>query len=252
MLTAAPPALAYEGAPGVATLEKPVDVLVGPVDADGTILGPGRLRTFGYFLYRRAGAGTGVEVWDDTGKRWAPAGDGGAVPVPAALAYQEGEAALWRGIIVAAGGTDAGGQPQFEKAVAGYPLYSVRAYFVAADGAEAFLTGPSENVAFAGVADRNLVVMGAGDGEEIASATMARFLLRSSSLQDIGGLRVVRDSPGARVTIENAAGASIVLHPDGRIELTPAPGQGVVVNGDLETERLTYRPAGGGGKQVLP
>jgi hypothetical protein len=48
------------------------------------------------------------------------------------------------------------------------------------------------------------------------------------------------------------AGASIVLHPDGRIELTPAAGQRVVVAGDLETEHITYLPAGGFVKQALP
>ena len=36
----------------------------------------------------------------------------------------------WRGIIVGAGGRDVAGNPQFEKAVAGYPIYSVRAFFV--------------------------------------------------------------------------------------------------------------------------
>jgi hypothetical protein len=41
------------------------------------------------------------------------------------------------------------------------------------------------------------------------------------------------------------------LHPDGRIEITPAAGQRLVVASDLETERITYRPSGGGPKQIL-
>ena len=65
----------------------------------------------------------------------------------------------------------------------------------------------------------------------------------------IGGLRSHRSSPGAEVTLSNAAGASVVLRPDGSIELRPAarPLRSLVA-GDLETERITYLPAGGGPK----
>ena len=43
-----------------------------------------------------------------------------------------------------------------------------------------------------------------------------------------------------------------MLHADGHIELAPAPGKNVVVVGDLETEKITYRPGNGGAKKVLP
>ncbi len=251
MLTVTAPALQYEGVEtGIATLERPVDVRVGPVSSDGAILGVEALSTFGFFVYRRSNPGAALDIWDEGEKAWTSE----LVSVdraPTQLAYQPDDDAPWQGIIVAAGGRDAAGEPQFEKAVAGYPLYSVRAYFVAADGSEAFLSAPSENVTFASVSDKNLVVMGPGEGEELDAATQARVQLRDPSLQMVGGVRIDRAAPGATVTIENAAGASVVLHPDGRIEITPAVGRRVVVAGDLETEHITYLPAGSSVKQAL-
>jgi len=251
VLTVTPPAIAYEGREtGLATLEKPVDVLVGPVTSDGEVVGAEGLAEFTYFVYRRSSPGSGLDIWDDASKTWTPE-EVSMARTPTQLAYVQGDPAPWRGVIVGAGGRDAAGGPQFEKAVGGYPLYSVRAFFATTGHAEALLTGPSENIAFTGTQDRNLMVMGPGEGEQLDSATEARVLLRNPGLQTVGRFHIRRDAPGAIVTIDNAAGASIVLHPDGRIELTPAAGQHVVVAGDLETEHITYLPAGGFVKQTL-
>lgn len=252
MLDVTPPTLSYEGKEtGFAALEKPVDVLVGPVTSDGAVIGPEGLATFAYFVYRRAAPGTALDIWDRATSSWTSELVTDVDRLPTQLAYQPGDPEPWRGIIVGAGGRDAAGQPQFERAVGGYPLYSVRAFFESAYHAESFLTGPSENLAFVGGADRNLMVMGPGDDEQLDAATEARLLLKDPALQTIGRLLIERDAPGATVTLGNAAGASVVLHPDGRIEITPAAGQRVVVEGDLETERITYLPAGGGLKQTL-
>ena len=143
-------------------------------------------------------------------------------------------------------------RPQFRKAQNGYPLYFVRGWFASKDGRESGLSEPSDNVAFASVADKNLVAIGAGDDEQPDQATQARVLLKNPGLQVIGRLSIDRAAPGATVTIDNAAGASIVLRPDGGIVITPAAGHEVVIAGDVETERITYRPAGGGNKRALP
>lgn len=253
MLTAMPPVLAYEGRDtGIAALEKPIDVLVGRVTLDGEVLGPDRLATFAYFVYRRVAPGAAYDIWNEATSGWSSELDTSVTRKPTQLAYQpEDTDEQWKGVIVGAGGRDAGGAPQFTKAVGGYPLYSVRAIFETADRSDVLLTAGSENFAFVAGSDRDLMVLGPGDDEELDEATEARLLLKNTSLQVIGGLLIERDSPGASVTLDNAAGAFIVLHPDGRIELTPAAGQRVVVTGDLETERVTYRPSGGGPKQVL-
>jgi hypothetical protein len=252
MLDVTPPELVYEGREtGLATLEKPVDVLVGSVMWDGGVVEPADLATFAYFVYRRSSSGSALDIWDDDTKAWTSEQATGIDRKPIPLGYQANGPTPWRGVIVGAGGRDASGQPQFERAVRGYPLYSVRAYFVTADRSEALLTGPSDNLAFIGTADRNLMVIGPGEGEQLDAATEARLVLKGSGLQTLGRLRIQRDTPGAVVTLENAAGASIVLHADGRVEVTPAPGHRVVVAGDLETERITYLPAGGAVKQTL-
>lgn len=247
MLTVPFPELAYEAlAPSLAAAELPVTVGVGPVDVDGVVLTPVELRTFSLVTYRQAGPGAFPEVWDPVAKQWLP--EGTAVgPVP--LAYLPDQAPPWQGTVVAGGGEDASGRPQFATALGGYPSYSFRALFATTD--EVALSAPSAPVAFASVTDRNLMILGPGDGEKPDNATEARLLLKDPGFQVIGGLVVRRDSPGAEVTLSNAAGASVVLLADGAIEVRPGPGRGVVVAGDLETERITYRPLGGGPKQAL-
>ena len=252
MLHVMPPTLSYEGQEtGFAALAKPIDLLVGSATSNGTVVGPEGLATFGYYVYRRSSPGSGLDIWDDATSAWTSELVTGIDRVPTQLAYEPEEPEPWRGIIVGAGGRDAAGQPQFKKAVGGYPLYSVRAYFVTADHSDVFLTGPSVNFAFVDGTDKNLMVIGPGEGEELDGATEARVLLKDTALQTIGRLVIERDTPGAAVTLGNAAGASVVLHPDGRIVLTPAVGQRVVVAGDLETENITYMPAGGSIKRTL-
>jgi len=247
MLTVPLPELAYEAlAPSVAAIELPLTVTVAPVTVDEVPQTPVELRTFSLVSYRLASAAAFTEVWDPVVKQWLAEG---AAVGPTSLAYLPDEPSPWQGTVVAGGGEDAFGQPQFEKAVGGYPSYSFRAMFATRE--ELTVSGPSNAVTFGAGSDRNLMVLGPGDGEKPGNATEARLQLKDTSLQVIGGLAIRRDSPGAEVTLSNAAGASVVLRPDGSIELRPAAGRDVVVSGDLETERVTYLPAGGGAKKTL-
>jgi hypothetical protein len=251
-LTATRPVLAYDGvATGYAALEQPINVRVAHVVSDGEEVAPDSLATAGYFLYRRPSAGAALDIWDDGEKLWTSELDTTVHRTPFQLAYQPDDPEAWHGIIVAAGGRDLAGNPQFAKAIGGYPLYAVRAFFVSSDRSDAVLTGPSANVAFVSTSDKNLVVMGPGEGEQLAAATEARVLLKDPSLQAVGALHIERSALSAAVTLVNSAGASIVLQPDGSIELTPATGQRVVVAGDLETDHITYLPAGSAVKQTL-
>jgi len=247
------PAVGYDPvAPGVAALEKPLTVSVAGVARDGRVLGPSDLARYGVTVVRRTAPGAGPEAWDTGAQRWVPdPGWGLAASAHTALAHRADHPSPWQALVVAAGGRDASGAPQYAKAVAGFPSYRFRASFADRDGTAG--TSPlSEPVAFAAVADRNLVVLGAGDGEEPAAATLARVVLKRPDLQPIGQLLVERAGSGASVTLSNSAGASVVLHPDGSIELRPAAGRQVVVASDLEVERLRYQGASGGPKQTLP
>ena len=249
-LTVPAPALAFEDAgAGAAALEKPVQVTFAPVTASGAALAPAALSVFGYSVQRRTAPGAALEVWDDGAKTWVP-DQPGAEARPAALAYRDGDPSPWLGLLVAGGTRDAAGDPAFAKARNGYPLYSVRGSFTDKAGHSA-TSPPSPNLTFAGAADRNLMVIGPGQDEKPEAATQSRVLLKDTGLTVIGGLTVSRDSPGAVVTLDNAAGAGVVLRADGSIELRPAPGKAVVVSGDMETEHITYLPAGSAVKQTL-
>ena len=248
MLTVPAPALAYEPlAPSVAAAELPVTVLVGPLLDEGVPQTPVELSRFALVTYRQAVPGALAEVWDDQQKQWLLEG---APVAGSALAFLPDQPSPWQATVVAAGGQDANGASQFAKAAGGFPSYWFRALFSSRAG-EVAVSGPSQGVTFGGIADKNLMVLGPGDGEQPDEATEARLLLKSPALQVIGGLVVHRDSPGAQVTLSNAAGAAVVLRPDGSIELSPGPGGTVVVAGDLETDRIVYSPAAGGPKRTL-
>ncbi len=212
------------------------------------------LSTFGFFVYRQVTSSAASEIWNDADKAWQLEGSTPpqAAPTPTQFAHEADQPKPWHGIVVAAGGQDANGQPQFSAAVGGYPLYSVRALFSTKDRSELTLSGPSDNVTFASLSDSNLMVLGPGDDEQPDNATQARIMLKNPAMSVIGRVLIERDSPGARVTLDNASGASIVLHPDGHIELRPAAGEQVVIAGDLDVDHITYLPAGGGAKKVLP
>jgi len=249
-LTIPAPALQFADAGGgAAAIEQPLTVLLGPVTAVGAAVPPSALAGYGFAVVRRRTPGAGAEVWDDQGKTWLP--DAPAAPAtPIGLSYRDGDPAPWQGMLVAAGTNDAHGAPAFAKAVGGYPQYTVRGAFRPAIGGP--VAGPSSApFTFASASDKNLIVIGPGDGETPPQATQTRVLLKDPALQEIGALVIDRDAPGAVVTIRNAAGASVVLRADGGIELHPAPGQGLLVDGDLEADYVTYRPAGGGPKRVL-
>ena len=249
-LTVPAPVLQFADAGGgAAAIEQPLTVLLGPVTAAGTVVPPPALAGYGFAVVRRSTAGAAAEVWDDKGKQWlvdAPA----ASATPIGLSYRDGDPAPWQGMLVAAGAADATGAPAFSKAVGGYPQYTVRGAFRTTAGGP--VNGPSSApFTLAGAADKNLMVVGPGDGETPLQATQTRVLLKDPGLQEIGALVIDRDAPGAVVTIRNAAGASVVLRADGGIELHPAAGRELLVAGNLEADYVTYRPAGGGPKRVL-
>lgn len=250
MLTVPPPTLDYDAlAPGVAAAEQPLTVRLGPVLREGQPLSPEQLTGFVLLASRRLGPASPAELWDPAAAAWVPEGSVFSAGEP--LVFREGQPQPWEGLVVAGGQRDASGQLTFAAASGGFPQYRFRGRFEIDDGVtyEEAVSAESDAVAFGSVADRNRMVLGPAEGERPDTATEARFQLKDAALQLVGGLVIRRSGSSAEVTVNNATGASVVLRPDGAIELRPAPGRGVTVAGDLETERLTYRPAGGGAKK---
>jgi hypothetical protein len=240
MLTVPDPTLAYEPlAPGLAARELPLTVAVGPVTLDGVPLGPERLDQATLLTCRRSTPAAEVEQWDGANGAWVA--DSSDPSGGDRLMFLPGLPQPWQALLVA------GGQPRFEAATSGYPEYSFRVRFATT---REVAVAESPPVAFGSVLDRNLMVLGPGEGEQPDTATEARLQLKDPAFSIVGGLVVRREGASALVTLSNATGAAVVLMPDGGLELRPAPGRGVVVAGDLETERLVYRPGGGGPKKT--
>lgn len=250
-LTVPTPTLAYNAlAPGVAPRELPVTVAIAPVTSAGSALDPVSLAEFGLLVLRRVTAAGPSQVWSSTAKAWAPDPGGGYTALPGEpLVFDPATAAPWTAILIGSAGQDAAGQPQYAKAVGGFPSYSFRAVFTAKDGQQG-ASAASESLVFGSVSDASLLVVGPPEDQKPEEATELRFQLKSAARVVIGGLEVHRDAPGARVELRNAAGAAVVLRADGSIELSPAPGRNVVT-GDLDAGRVSYLPSGGGLRKSL-
>jgi hypothetical protein len=256
------PTLAFTGLPGgFAPLEDIVTVRFDAVQfPDGSTLGPNDFKA-GYALVTRVfSAGAMPEYWDASAATWrsvAVVADPGQLQGVPLLPPKSG-GAPWEGLVIATGQKDAAGAPQYTPATAHYPQYRWRGLFRAQhDGADAYGLGPeSPAVEFASMASAQRF------GVDLSPAapndtTVVRLALRDAAHQVAGSIVIDASSGNAVVTIGNfdtggSSLATLVLQSDGSIVLTPAAGKGVVIAGDVETERITYRPAAGGAKVVLP
>ncbi len=256
------PNLRYEALmPGVAAQEKPVEIRLAPAKfPDGSLLSGKELISAGFLMYRQLLAGAPLEVWDAGRREWRPEAGIQQHDLQAqALAFMEKDPLPWQGLLVALGQTDQAGQEQFSRQVAGFPRYNFRARFTSRREGQEFkgLSSPSPSLSFGSLTDQNRAGIAIVPDGKPVDATLVRLFLRDAQMLEIGAFEIFASSSGAEVQIRShpaggAPGAVIRLLPNGEIRLEPATGQRVVVNSDLETERITYRPAGGGAKQTLP
>jgi hypothetical protein len=234
-LTVPKPQLTYDVWNGSAFLEKPVTVMVGGVGVP-----PSDLVTYGFLPFRKVGAASALEVWDDGPKTWKPDPGSSLAGIKLGqLAFKEGDPQPWQGLIVAAMGKDSGNQPQFVKAAGGFPQYFFRAIFAIKDIQELVASPLSDRVTFAAMAEKNRLVIGPAPGETADTATHACLILKDGSFAEIGSLFIDTDGSSSKITILNSAGAKIILHSDGQIELAPGAGKNVVIQGELSVNHIT-------------
>ena len=147
-----------------------------------------------------------------------------------------------------------GADPLLERAVAGYPQYRVRGAFTAQSSGPALsgLSDESAPFAFVSAADRARFGVALTPSSALV-ATQARFVIKNAAQQVTAYVDL--DANGAITLASAPAGgapqSTVVLQPDGDIELEPAAGRRVVVNGDLEVGHVRYLPAGGGARKNL-
>jgi hypothetical protein len=225
------PSLKYEPtSPNVAILEKPVTI-AGPAVKllDGTpvtdqIIGV----VAGFLLYRQTPNDPGPQVWDAEAKAWKSGTDAVSLTLqPKPLTYKDG---AWEGIFVAAadkGAVEAGGN-----------LYSFRTLFrVPYQGSTlSALSLPTTAIRFVAATDAMQAGIKMVDAPE--TATEMTIYLRNAAKEVIGSVQLVNQSGTARIDVSNTAGARVRLAANGDVELRPANGRSVIVQGHLVTDTL--------------
>jgi hypothetical protein len=249
-----PPALAWPGGGARAPIEQPVEMsLAALVLPGGGVPAADAVRSIGVFVHRADGA-----WWNGSEQRWTPppAGvDALAEHQPLAMSNQPGQTPAWTGTLAAAGQQDADGAPRFAAVQDGGIGYRLRLYARVEHEGVVFAgqSAPAPDLLFArSVGNERFAIT--FDTDSAADATEATL-----RLADAGGVRTAflrlragaRDLELASCDAAGAVRARIRLTGAGDIELTPAPGRRVLLQADVECERVRYRPAGGGPKQDL-
>ncbi len=234
---------APQGAP---QLEQPVELRLPAIRFDdGAEALEADAHKVGAYVYRFSSAGT--ELWNETAQLWtAPLADlAGLPPVP--LVYKAGEPLPWQGTLIAIGQKDKDGNPRFAKAQGGEPRYRLRAYALfKRDGADyAGLSDPSAELAFvSGLENQRFGVEMTPDAPE--RTERVRIQLKNASLAPAGHVEI-RTTGGQEVEIANfdASGsplATVLLAADGSLRLK---GQRIVLEGNLEAQRIRYLSSDG-------
>ena len=244
-LTVPVPALQFDASgPGIATLEKPVTVVGRPVALpDGTPITDQMVPlTAGFFLYRQVPSSAAAQIWDGDQQLWKTASDSIVAALkPKPLAYQKDQPA-WQGVFLAAAEKGA--------VEAGANSYFFRTWFQApfAGSTVSGLSLPSPSVRFVAAVDAAQAGIKLQSPE---SATEIQVFLRNSSKQLIGSVRLSNDSGQAKIEISNATGAVVRVTAQGDIEIQPAAGRSVVLQGPLMAQNINYLPQGSGTAQWL-
>ena len=243
MLTVPSPALP----PGQPVLEKAMEIgLNGLAFPDGAPVMANQAALVGVFVFR------GSEVWDEAGKSWraAPADSELNVmsPIPAPA-----DGAGWKATLVGVGPKDALGNDVYSAG----PIYRLRGIARAhRDGQDLVgLSPPSPDFSFASTRTNQRFIVGFDTlTTPPDQAQVVRLQLRDGGLVTAGYLEI--RAAGREIELASCDGAgvprsTVVLRPDGSINLNPGAGQRVVIGGDVEVEHLLYRPLLGPVKKWL-
>jgi hypothetical protein len=255
MLTVPAPALAS----AAVSIVKPMLLTVTDVRlTSGSVVAEGDVAAAGILVFR--GAPGAAELWDETKKAWrsAPADEALKQAKPIVALFKPGASPAWQATFVTIGQKDSAGADAFGAAVNGAPSYFVRAVVKARRGGaeETALSPPSAPFRFVDPsANARFATQFDSPTTKSDEAHRVRMQLKGDGLQPAGYLEI-RAQPNFEVEIANcdAGGnvlAKVLLVASGEIRLTPAASARVVIDGDAETDRLLYAPAGGGAKRWL-
>ncbi len=209
--------------------EYPMDLNCGTVFfPDGSELGPEQARQFGFRLYRRLGSGV-VEIWNVASGEWGPESP---PPDPEPLAFQESS---WQSVLVAIGQKDKAGRDKFVATNSGFPKYYIRCIFSATDTVDRQHEGTSPastefTLSAPGAQNRAGL---ATQPKEITAAEEIRLYLKDTALTSEKGTIAIRRAGGGFEIELAVSGAHVLLTTEGNIQLKPASGQVVRMDGDV-------------------
>ena len=253
MTTVPAPVLASTTAP----LAKPLTLrLIDVKFSDGTVAGEADVTLAGVLVFR----GSPAELWDEMRKTWrvAPGDEELKSAKPLVAAFKAGGAPAWEATLVAVGQKDAADADVYKPAEAGTPTYFVRGLVKTTHAGveETTLGAPSPTFTFVDEsANKRFTTQFDTPTTKPDEAHKVRMQLKGDAMQAAGYLEI-RAQPNFEVEIANCDGggnvlAKFLLVANGDIQLTPAAGAHVIVEGDIETNRILYAPSGGGAKQWL-
>ncbi|MEJ8837997.1 hypothetical protein [Ramlibacter sp. AN1133] len=241
------PALQLEPAAGPWPLEQPIELRLPAFTLDGQAVTQDMARSVGAFVYREAGGGE--ELWNEKPGRWEPApGTLDALDAlqPLPLAFQAEADPPWQGTWIAIGLKDQAGAARFAKSQGGNPRYRLRPFALLEHQGQRqrALGAPTGWVTFSALADtqRFAVAMQPESAQECESA---RFVLKNAALAAAGWLEVRASSGRQEVEIvkcdaNGAPVSSVLLADDGSIRLRPGGSARIVLDGELEAQRVSY------------
>lgn len=250
------PVLDYKPvAGGLAALENEMKIHVAPVRfSDGAALSaPDVHQAFG-LIYRWSTPTAGTEIWNAKVQAWQSIGaldlyEVARLPFLPDTATPTG----WDGLLIAMGGKDQWGNPQFAPAVAHYPQYRVRAAFTAKVEQNVFKGMSTDSAAFEFISTRENARFGVGlNPSSPVDATHFRLFLKNAALEVVGAIEVDADRTVGLTNFPGGAVlASVTLEPNGDITLAPAVGRRVIIAGDLDVGHVIYTGSGGIKKNLI-
>jgi hypothetical protein len=255
MATVPAPTLASTAAP----MAKPLIITLADVKfADSSVATETDVTSAGILVFRgNPGAG---ELWDEAQKAWraAPGDDELKSAKPVIAVFKQGASPSWQATLVAVGQKDASDADAYKMAENGTPSYFARGLVkTKRGGVEETTLGPA-SVPFTFVdanANSRFTTQFDSPSTKPDEAHKVRMQLKGDGLQAAGYLEI-RAQPNFEVEIANcdAGGnvlAKVLLVASGDIRLAPAAGARVIVDGDVEANRVMYVPSGGGAKHWL-
>lgn len=256
----------WPGGGANAPMDKPVGVQLAPFTlADGSAPAADEVSKVGVFIQRADGL-----LWHEKQQGWVvPPSDAEAFAAlePLALSPKDDAPAPggpppapspFQGELIAIGQKDKAGAPRYVPVNDGGGAYRLRGFALVkkAGVVHVGLGAPSADIRFVRLqGEERFGPLFDTDGPQ--DCTDVRFRLRDGAGQPSGWLRLRSSPRDVELANFDAAGAplaSVRLTAAGDIELHPAPGRQVIVDGDLDVRFVHYQPhAGGvgGGKTYL-